>query len=159
MNVQRGRVKFTFRGKSGVEHEIDLDDRRLATDREGVPRPSGLRPLPVRTTRTACASTIGSADVNAYLKESPARTTRPRTSAPGPAPCSPRNSSASSSRSVRPEAKRNIVSAIEDVSKRLGNTKAVCRKCYMHPDVLDAYSDGSLLKVSKKSPRPPCSPC
>ena len=38
------------------------------------------------------------------------------------------------------EAKRNVVRAIEDVSKRLGNTKAVCRKSYVHPDVLDAYS-------------------
>ncbi|MGG7377716.1 hypothetical protein ACQ7B2_02760, partial [Escherichia coli] len=36
------------------------------------------------------------------------------------------------------EAKRNIVSAIESVAKKLGNTKAVCRKCYIHPAILDA---------------------
>ena len=45
------------------------------------------------------------------------------------------------------QAKRNIVQAVESVAKRLGNTKAVCRKCYIHPAVLDAYLDGSMLKT------------
>ena len=43
------------------------------------------------------------------------------------------------------QAKKNIVRAIEAVAKRLGNTKAVCRKCYIHPAVLDSYLDGSML--------------
>lgn len=43
------------------------------------------------------------------------------------------------------EAKRNIVRAIERVAERLGNTPAVCRKCYIHPAVLDAYLEGSML--------------
>jgi DNA topoisomerase-1 len=42
------------------------------------------------------------------------------------------------------EAKRNIVAAVAEVAKRLGNTAAVCRKCYIHPAVLDAYVDGKL---------------
>ncbi len=45
------------------------------------------------------------------------------------------------------QAKRNIVRAVESVSKRLGNTKAVCRKCYIHPAVLDGYLDGSMLET------------
>ena len=45
------------------------------------------------------------------------------------------------------QAKRNIVQAVESVAKRLGNTKAVCRKCYIHPAVFDAYLDGSMLKT------------
>jgi DNA topoisomerase I len=44
------------------------------------------------------------------------------------------------------QAKRNIVRAVETVAERLGNTKAVCRKCYIHPAVLDAYLDGSMLE-------------
>ena len=44
------------------------------------------------------------------------------------------------------QAKRNIVQAVEAVAKRLGNTKAVCRKCYIHPAVFDVYLDGSMLK-------------
>ena len=47
------------------------------------------------------------------------------------------------------EAKRNIVKAIESVAKRLGNTKAVCRKCYIHPAILDAYMDGATIETVK----------
>ena len=45
------------------------------------------------------------------------------------------------------QAKRNIVRAVESVAKKLGNTKAVCRRCYIHPAILDAYVDGSMLKT------------
>ena len=44
------------------------------------------------------------------------------------------------------EAERNIVRAIERVAVRLGNTPAICRKCYVHPDVLQAYLDGVRLR-------------
>ena len=43
------------------------------------------------------------------------------------------------------EAKKKLVQAIEAVAGVLGNTKSVCRKCYIHPAIIDAYLDGSLL--------------
>ncbi|MGY4348970.1 DNA topoisomerase IB [Bradyrhizobium sp. GM7.3] len=43
--------------------------------------------------------------------------------------------------------KRNVVAAIESVSKQLGNTPAICRKCYVHPEVLNAYMSGDLVKM------------
>ena len=45
------------------------------------------------------------------------------------------------------QAKRNIVKAIETVAAKLGNTKAVCRKCYIHPEIVGAYFDGELVEV------------
>ena len=45
------------------------------------------------------------------------------------------------------QCKKNIVRAIEDVAKQLGNTPAICRKCYVHPAVLDAYPDGLTLST------------
>jgi DNA topoisomerase-1 len=42
------------------------------------------------------------------------------------------------------QAKRNVLRAVEEVASRLGNTVSVCRKCYIHPAVIDAYLDGSL---------------
>jgi DNA topoisomerase-1 len=45
------------------------------------------------------------------------------------------------------QAKKNIVQAIESVAMKLGNTKAVCRKCYVHPAVLDSYLEGSLREI------------
>ena len=43
------------------------------------------------------------------------------------------------------QAKRNLRAAIEKVSARLGNTPTICRKCYVHPEVLNAYMDGNLV--------------
>jgi DNA topoisomerase-1 len=45
------------------------------------------------------------------------------------------------------QAKKNVVAAIESVARRLGNTRSVCRKCYVHPAVVDSYLDGSMLDV------------
>ena len=47
------------------------------------------------------------------------------------------------------QAKKNVVKAIENVAERLGNTAAICRKCYVHPEVIDAYMDGSLVTTLK----------
>jgi DNA topoisomerase I len=46
--------------------------------------------------------------------------------------------------------KKNILQAIEVVAKKLGNTKAVCRKCYIHPAVIESYTDGSLLELLRR---------
>src|SRR5436190_3191868 len=48
-------------------------------------------------------------------------------------------------------AKRNITRAIERVAERLGNTKAVCRKCYVHPAVIDAYMDRTLKTLKSRA--------
>jgi DNA topoisomerase-1 len=47
-------------------------------------------------------------------------------------------------------AKRNVTAAIERVAERLGNTKAVCRRCYVHPAIIDAYLDRSLARTLKR---------
>jgi DNA topoisomerase-1 len=44
--------------------------------------------------------------------------------------------------------RKHVVAAIEQVAKTLGNTAAVCRKCYVHPAVLDAYLDGTMVQVA-----------
>jgi DNA topoisomerase-1 len=51
---------------------------------------------------------------------------------------------------TRAQAKKNVVAAIEAVAKKLGNTPAVCKKCYIHPHVLDSYLDGSLVETLKQ---------
>jgi DNA topoisomerase-1 len=48
---------------------------------------------------------------------------------------------------VGAKAKRNIVKAVEQVSRNLGNTQAVCRKSYIHPAIIDSYLDGTLLRI------------
>ena len=152
VDVKGGRLTFTFRGKSGVDHEIELDDLRLARIVQACREIPGYNVFQYYDD-SGNRRTVDSGDVNAYLKaitgedytskdfRTWAATVLAAQLLRGFEPC--RSAS---------EAKRNIVRAIEDVSKRLGNTKAVCRKSYVHPDVLDAYSDGSLLKVTEKEP-------
>jgi DNA topoisomerase-1 len=51
------------------------------------------------------------------------------------------------------EAKHNLVCAIRAVAERLGNTPAVCRKCYVHPAIIDAYLDGRVREGCGESGR------
>ena len=48
------------------------------------------------------------------------------------------------------EAKRNARSAIESVAKRLGNRPTICRKCYIHPEVINSYLDGTLARTLRR---------
>jgi len=48
------------------------------------------------------------------------------------------------------QAKKNVVQAIERVAERLGNTPAVCRKCYVHPAIIESYLDGSMVEAVKQ---------
>jgi DNA topoisomerase-1 len=52
------------------------------------------------------------------------------------------------------EAKKNIVEAVKTVSESLGNTPAVCRKCYIHPEIVGAYLDGTLERLTTRSSGP-----
>jgi DNA topoisomerase-1 len=88
---------------------------------------------------------IGSADVNGYLQEITGRdfTSKDFRTWAGTVLAATllRECEDAGSES---HAKKNIVRAVEQVAKRLGNTKAVCRKCYIHPAIFDAYLDGTI---------------
>jgi DNA topoisomerase-1 len=148
VDVNGGRVTFAFRGKSGVNHEVDLDDRRLARVVKACRDLPGYE-LFQYLDDEGKRQTTGSSDVNAYLKEITGEefTSKDFRTWAGTVLAAellggldPFGSEA--------QAKRNVVQAIESVAKRLGNTKAVCRKCYIHPAVLDAYLDGSMSRGS-----------
>ena len=153
VRVAGARVRFAFRGKSGVEHEIDLEDRHLARIVRACRDLPGYE-LFQYLDETGARQVIGSADVNAYLREVGGEeyTSKDFRTWAGTVhaaevlrACGPCRSKA--------EEKRNILRAVESVARRLGNTKAVSRRCYIHPTVFDAYVDGLMtkLRVVKKS--------
>ena len=144
------KVRFGFRGKSGVRHTIDLNDRRLARvvkrcrdlpgqdlfqyeDEDGRPR------------------SVDSSDVNAYLHEIAGDefTAKDFRTWAGTvlAAIALQEFEAFDSQT---QAKKNVVRAIEHVAGRLGNTPTVCRKCYVHPEVINSYLDGSMLQTLKQ---------
>ena len=145
--VRGDRVRFTFRGKSGIEHDIDLDDKRLAKIVRACRDIPGYDLFQFYDAhgKRQC---VGSADVNAYLKELTGEeyTSKDFRTWAGTVHAAQilRDCTNFSSAS---EAKRHVVRAVESVAKRLGNTKAVSRKCYIHPAIFESYSDGSMVRM------------
>jgi DNA topoisomerase-1 len=143
--IEGSTVRFEFRGKSGIRHSIHIHDRRLARiiqRCQDLPGEELFQYIDGQGTRHA----IGSNDVNDYLRaitqqEFTAKDFRTWAGTVLAARALQEFEAFDS----EAQAKRNVVQAIESVAKRLGNTKAVCRKCYVHPAVIDAYLDGSLL--------------
>jgi DNA topoisomerase-1 len=139
-------VHFAFRAKSGKMRTLDLKDRRLARIVKAC------RDLPGHelfqyVDRAGQRHQVSSDDVNGYLKEASGAefTAKDFRTWAGTvlASLALREFEAFDSEAA---AKRNITRAIEQVAGRLGNTASICRKCYVHPDVFDAYLGGTLAQ-------------
>ena len=150
VDVHGADVTFTFQGKSGVRHTVDLHDRRLAAIIKrcsDIPGHELFQYLDADGTH----HTIDSTAVNEYLREITGQhfTAKDfRTWAGSVLACD-------LLRELWPyasesEAKKNVVKAIAEVAAQLGNTPSVCRKCYVHPAVLEAYLAGDAVKAAKK---------
>lgn len=145
VEVKGSTVVFEFRAKSGVQQIVDLRDPKLART---VKR---CQDLPGQTLfqyvdEQGETQAIGSGDVNEYLRGITGQdfTAKDfRTWAGTVLAASELN--ALRHFDSETQAKRNIVQAIDAVARRLGNTKAVCRKCYVHPAIVDAYLEGTTI--------------
>lgn len=152
VKVRGGRIQLKFRGKSGIQQRVEVDDPRIARivrklqdlpgqelfqwiDDEGEPR------------------AIGSADVNAYLRQVSGgdftakdfRTWHASVMALQRLhPCDAADTK---------EAKERVKQVIAEVAQALGHTVSVCRKSYVHPDVLRHFSEGRLRALCEPSPR------
>jgi DNA topoisomerase-1 len=147
VDVTGATLRFAFRGKSGITHAVDLTDRRLAKivkQSQDLPGYELFQYIEEDGTRAS----IDASDVNAYLKEIAGDefTAKDFRTWAGTI-LATRALQEFEAFESQAQAKRNIVQAIEAVAKRLGNTKAVCRKCYIHPAVIRYYMDGSLLQT------------
>lgn len=153
VTVSGSRIRFSFRGKSGVDHDVNFEDRRLARivkacrDLPGYDLFQYLDDDGVRRT-------IGSADVNAYLKEISGEefTSKDFRTWAGTVLAAEMLETIGRCTSDA-DAKKNIVRAVEAVAGRLGNTRAVCRKSYIHPAVLDGYAAGTMLAAAAQKLR------
>lgn len=147
-DVSGQTVRFRFTGKSGQKHAVELKDRRLAAVvrkcqelpgqelfeymQDGSPRP------------------IHSDDVNAYLRDIAgedftAKDFRTWAGAILAAEALARHGPAETAA----DARKNIVEAVDLAARTLGNTRAVCRKCYIHPRILEAYEGGEIIAPSE----------
>lgn len=145
VDVNGSKLEFRFRGKGGKEHVVGVHDRRLSQvvkRCQDLPGYELFQYLDEASERRS----IESADVNAYLREITGEdfTAKDFRTWAGTvlAACALRAMEAAGGSQRR--ANGNVVRAMESVAERLGNTAAICRKCYVHPGVLEAYLDGSL---------------
>jgi DNA topoisomerase-1 len=145
--IAGAHLNFEFRGKSGIQHAVDLHDARLARVVKACRDLPGYE-LFQYVDEDGHRQSVDSADVNTYLREmtGEAFTAKDFRTWAGTIMAARALAGTPGFASVA-EAKRNIGKAVEQVARRLGNTKAVCRKCYIHPAVIDAYLDGVTLAV------------
>ncbi|MGG1945767.1 DNA topoisomerase IB [Trinickia sp. NRRL B-1857] len=150
--VRGTHLRFRFRGKSGIEHDVDVDDPRIArivrqcmdlpgrelfqyVDDEGEHRP------------------VGSSDINEYLREASGAdfTAKDYRTWAGSV------FALAALRRVEPrsaaEGRKHLLQTVKSVASTLRNTPAVCRRCYIHPVVVEAFEAGALGDLPKGGSR------
>lgn len=152
VTVRGHKLRFSFRGKSGVQHTVDLTDRRLARiiqRCQDLPGQELFQYLDPSGHRQA----VSSGDVNEYLRSM----THVVVTAKDFRTWAGSMLAAKELRALGPaaspkEAEKNIVKAVDAVAERLGNTRAVCRKYYVHPGLLQAYLEGRIAPAPEPVP-------
>ena len=141
VTIDGARLTFNFKGKSGVQHTINVTDRRLARIVKASRDIPGYE-LFDYLDHEGNAHSVGSSDVNDYLHEITQQhfTAKDfRTWAGTVLACALLRECETCDAPTQFQLKKNVVAAIKSVSERLGNTPSVCRKCYVHPAVLESY--------------------
>ena len=150
--IEGGTMRFTFRGKSGKDWKLKLTDRRVARIVKSCQDLPGQH-LFQYVDEDGTVRAIGSADVNGWLRDVSGTDITAkdfRTWAGTVLAAMALHELADFDRDVT--AKANIRDAIERVARRLGNTPTICRKCYVHPEILTSYLDGALaLDVERRA--------
>jgi len=155
VDVTGSEVRFEFRGKSGVRHAAAITDKRIAriVQRcQTIPGEELFQYLDEDGRRV----TVDSGDINEYLQRA---TGGEELSAKDFRTWAGTMLAARALRDAGPaatlrEGKSNIVKVIDQVAKRLGNTRAVCRKYYVHPAILEKYLAGHVIPPSPPSTTP-----
>jgi DNA topoisomerase I len=144
VKITGGTVKFSFKGKKGVYHDIDLKSRRLANIVQQCKDIPG-KELFQYYDADGNAHVIDSGEVNDYIKEISCGdfTSKDFRTWTGTVQCllSLKDIGLFTSQT---EMKRNMVKAIDSVAQSLGNTRTVCKKHYIHPLVLTSYENNKL---------------
>jgi DNA topoisomerase I len=143
--VSGNTIRLAFRGKSGVWNESRVSDRRLARIVKNC------RDLPgqelFQYLDAGDRHTVGSAEVNAYLREISGEEITAKDFRTWAGTFLAALALWELAQAAGDALPSTLVRAVEQVSRHLGNTAAVCRKCYIHPAIFDGYLDGSLVKT------------
>jgi DNA topoisomerase-1 len=155
VEISGDKITFMFQGKSGKEHSVQLRDKRLARvvrQCQELPGQELFQYLDDEKIR----HTLRSNDVNEYLREVTGQDfTAKDFRTWGGTVATTRALFAAGPAATKTERKRKVTQAVKAAAKALGNTVTVCRKYYIHPAVLTAYTDGELFTVMEEAQSAP----
>jgi DNA topoisomerase-1 len=148
VEVSGAKLRFEFRGKSGIPHSVAITDRRIARIVQHCQELPGQE-LFQYLDDDGRRQSVDAGDINQYLREIAGRqvTAKDFRTWAGTMLAAQALRTIGGFGTVK-EANANIVRAIDEVAKRLGNTRAVCRKYYVHPVIIEAYYDGYTLPAT-----------
>ena len=149
VQVSGSVVHFRFRGKSGVKRAVDLNDRRLARIIRQCQELPGYE-LFHYADADGRVRRISSGDVNEFLRKVAGQTLSAKEFRTWAGTVLAARTLATMRHDSPEQAKKNIVAAVKEVSGHLGNTPAVCRRCYIHPAILEAYTRDDLRAAMVK---------
>ena len=158
VKVDGAELRFEFKGKSGKTWRLKVKDRRVAKivkACQDLPGQDLFQYLDENGERQS----VTSADVNAYLKEITGREITAKDFRTWAGTVLAADGALPSSRASTARRRRRRISARRSrrVASRLGNTPTICRKCYVHPELLTCYLEGGvLLEVQRGGARPSC---
>jgi DNA topoisomerase-1 len=145
--IKGGTLAFQFKGKSGIRHAIQLHDPRLAKIVRRVQDLPGQELFQYENEKGELQD-VKSEDVNAYLREIAGGEFSAKDFRTWAGTVLAAIALRQFERfDTKTQARKNLVAAIERVAERLGNTPAVCRKCYVHPVILESYLDGATVDL------------
>jgi DNA topoisomerase-1 len=160
VEVEGSRLRFRFKGKSGKEWQLKLIDRRIAKIIRSIQELPGQQ-LFQYVDETGEARLVRSQDVNEYIREASGGDFSSKDFRTWGGTV---RAAALLSRTPLPESRtgisRALNAAVDEVAHRLGNTRSVCRSCYIHPGILESWTRGSLqdefaaLRRSRRKPKP-----
>jgi DNA topoisomerase I len=150
VKVDGAELRFQFKGKSGKTWRLQIKDRRIAKivkACQDLPGQELFQYLDENGER----KDVASADVNAYLREITGRdvTAKDFRTWAGTVLAALALQEFENF-DTQAKVKKNVRAAIERVAARLGNTPTICRKCYVHPEILSLYAEGALLLQVKE---------
>ena len=145
VSIEGSTLRFEFRGKSGVAHVVAVTDRRIARIVQRCRELPG-RELFQYVDARGKRQIVYADDVNTYLRKITGRDVTAKDFRTWMGTMLAAESLRAMGRaSTKRDAERNVLAAVDRTAERLGNTRAVCRKYYIHPALIEAYLDGDVL--------------
>ena len=150
VQVEGDKIVFSFKGKKGIYHDITLKNRRLARTVKAcrdIPGKELFQYFDAEGTRRS----VDSGMVNRYIKEATGGDFSAKDFRTWAGTLNIlRAFKAIGVAATETDCKKNIIAALDEVSKKLGNTRTVCKKYYVHPGIIRLYEENTLDKYLKE---------